>query len=100
MTRHNSKLTVKGQVTIPKDVRDALGLRSGEPVEFDWNASGEAVIRKGGLDEAERSRRIAEFRNRISDVSTRYAHLRTGRETDAYMAEIRASVPTPDPEDV
>ena len=41
-----SNLTVKGQVTIPKDVRDALGLKPNEPVEFAWNEAGEAVIRK------------------------------------------------------
>ena len=87
-------------MTIPKDVRDALGLKPGEPVAFDWNASGEAVIRKGAPDEREKSRRIAEFRARISDVSARYAHLRTGQDTDVYMAEIRAPVPPPRPEDM
>jgi antitoxin PrlF len=59
-----SNLTVKGQVTIPKDVRDALGLKPGEPVEFDWNAAGEAVIRKpvgdSEMDLAKRIQRIRE----------------------------------------
>jgi len=29
-----TKITSKGQVTIPKDVRDRLGLRSGDEIEF------------------------------------------------------------------
>lgn len=39
-------LTSKGQVTIPKDVRDALGLRPGEPVEIELRGEGEAVTRR------------------------------------------------------
>ena len=39
-------MTTKGQVTIPKRVRDELGLKPGRPVEFDVNAAGEVVIRK------------------------------------------------------
>jgi antitoxin PrlF len=39
-------MTTKGQVTIPKRVRDELGLRPGRPVEFDVNDAGEVVIRK------------------------------------------------------
>lgn len=37
-------LTVKGQVTIPKQIRDALGLKPGMPVDFAVNAMGEVVI--------------------------------------------------------
>jgi AbrB family looped-hinge helix DNA binding protein len=48
-----TNLTVKGQVTIPKDVRDALGLKPGDAVEFDWNANGEAIIRKPVAEPAE-----------------------------------------------
>lgn len=29
-----SKITSKGQVTIPKDVRERLGLRAGDEIEF------------------------------------------------------------------
>jgi antitoxin PrlF len=48
-------LSSKGQVTIPKRIRDALGLRPGAAVEFAVNAGGEVVLhsqlpaRKGGL---------------------------------------------------
>jgi antitoxin PrlF len=37
-------LTSKGQVTIPKPIRDALQLRPGMPVDFAVNAAGEVVI--------------------------------------------------------
>ena len=50
-------MTSKGQVTIPKRIRDALRLRPGSPVEFDVNAAGEVVLlrpaqtaRKGPAD--------------------------------------------------
>ncbi|HXW94597.1 MAG TPA: AbrB/MazE/SpoVT family DNA-binding domain-containing protein [Nitrososphaerales archaeon] len=38
-------VTSKGQVTIPKEVRDKLGLRSGDKVVFSIE-NGEATIRK------------------------------------------------------
>jgi AbrB family looped-hinge helix DNA binding protein len=41
-------MTVKGQVTIPKRIRDRLGLKPGAPVEFEANTSGDVVIRKPG----------------------------------------------------
>lgn len=41
-------MTVKGQVTIPKKVRDALELAPGCRVEFDVNRAGEVVIQKLG----------------------------------------------------
>lgn len=43
-------LTVKGQVTIPKRVRDALGLKPGDEVEFDLQDSGDVVVRRAGPD--------------------------------------------------
>ena len=40
-----STLTSKGQVTIPKDVRDSLHLLSGDKVEFVRNDAGEIIIK-------------------------------------------------------
>ena len=37
-------LTIKGQVTIPKNIRDALGLEPGMLVDFNVNQMGEIVI--------------------------------------------------------
>lgn len=87
-----SNLTVKGQVTIPKDVRDALGLRPGEPVEFDWNEAGEAVIRKGVAPQGY-ERRVRQSLARIDLVREKYKNLRTGQSIDEYMAEMREPVP-------
>ena len=39
-------MTVKGQVTIPKKVRDALKLAPGDGVDFDVNREGQVVVRK------------------------------------------------------
>ena len=95
-----NNLTIKGQVTIPKDVRELLGLKPGEPVAFDRNSAGEVVIRKGQVSAEERARRRAEMRARLDHVAAKYAHLRTGRTADEYMAELREPLPAPNPEDV
>ncbi|MEX1994087.1 MAG: type II toxin-antitoxin system PrlF family antitoxin [Steroidobacteraceae bacterium] len=42
------RITVKGQVTIPKQVRDALKLAPGDGVDFQINTAGEIVIQKAG----------------------------------------------------
>jgi AbrB family looped-hinge helix DNA binding protein len=39
-------LTAKGQVTIPKRIRDALGLQPGMPVDFAVTPDGEVVIHR------------------------------------------------------
>lgn len=41
-------MTVKGQVTIPKKVRDALHLSPGDGVAFDVNGEGQVVVQKAG----------------------------------------------------
>jgi AbrB family looped-hinge helix DNA binding protein len=49
-------ITVKGQVTIPKPVRDALGVGPGSYVEFSINPDGDIVLRKVGGDKVPPSR--------------------------------------------
>ena len=44
MPRLKSKLTSKGQITIPLEIRKRLGIREGDQVEFDTTRS-ETVIR-------------------------------------------------------
>lgn len=87
-----TNLTVKGQVTIPKDVRDALGLKPGEPVEFDWNGGDEAVIRRPKRD---REAEINAIKARIRETSLRFAHLREGLTTEEIMRDIRGDDPFP-----
>lgn len=43
-------VTVKGQVTIPKPVRDRLGLTPGSKVEFEIDPAGHVTLRKAGPD--------------------------------------------------
>jgi AbrB family looped-hinge helix DNA binding protein len=42
--KRRSSLTSKCQVTIPKDIRDALGLKAGDAVEFELDDLGRATI--------------------------------------------------------
>jgi AbrB family looped-hinge helix DNA binding protein len=89
-----TNLTVKGQVTIPKDVRDALGLKAGEPVAFEREGD-RVFLRKGDIDEAERERRYAAALADIDRVVEKYKYLRTGRPTDEIMGELRGDDPLP-----
>ena len=41
----STTLTSKGQVTIPKHIRDALGLGPGSAVDFELDEQGRVVIR-------------------------------------------------------
>lgn len=75
-----STLTSKGQVTIPKAVRDYLGLRPGNPVEFEIDPSGRAVVRPA---------RQARRRGTRSRVAKLRGTLKTGRGTDALMELLR-----------
>ena len=44
----STTMTVKGQVTIPKKVREALRLTPGDRVDFEVNREGQVVVRKAG----------------------------------------------------
>lgn len=67
-------LTSKGQVTIPKQIRDALDLAPGCSVDFAFNCDGEVVIHKGGAraggkrDRLEAARGKADVKWRTDDL--------------------------------
>lgn len=42
----STTLTVKGRVTIPKPIRDAMGLTPGTSIDFAVNRNGEVVLHK------------------------------------------------------
>jgi antitoxin PrlF len=60
------KVTEKGQVTIPKDLRDALGIGAGTEVEFERRKD-TIVVRKGDRNPT-RGRRLAERLKGRGDV--------------------------------
>ncbi|MEN9539744.1 MAG: hypothetical protein RLZZ126_1979 [Pseudomonadota bacterium] len=45
----STTLTVKGQVTIPKQIRDALHLLPGSVVDFAVNREGQVVLHKAAV---------------------------------------------------
>jgi AbrB family looped-hinge helix DNA binding protein len=51
-------MTVKGQVTIPKKVREALGLAPGDGVDFEVNRDGQIVVRKVSPDRGDKRDRF------------------------------------------
>jgi AbrB family looped-hinge helix DNA binding protein len=57
-------MTVKGQVTIPKRVRDALRLAPGDGVEFEVNRLGQVVVNKAGARTAGKAGRFEAARGR------------------------------------
>lgn len=75
-----STISSKGQITVPKAVRDKLGLRPGTTVEFEPTADGVLLRKghKGGPRPVDRARGI---------LARRAA-------TDAILDDMRGPVPT------
>jgi AbrB family looped-hinge helix DNA binding protein len=44
----STRVTIKGQVTIPKKVRDLLGIAPGSAVDFELAPDGRVVLTKAG----------------------------------------------------
>lgn len=79
-------MTSKGQVLIPKAIRDAVGLVPGKPVRIFLNDRGEAVVRPlghGPEDAEERRRRMREGLESIIGIG------RNGQTTDEIMRALR-----------
>jgi antitoxin PrlF len=81
---YQSRVTIKGQITIPKDVRDALGLAPGELAELVLNADGDYVL-KHKKDEGDAAKRAA-IRKQMATVA---GSLKTGKATRELMRELR-----------
>jgi AbrB family looped-hinge helix DNA binding protein len=73
-------MTVKGQVTIPKKIRDALHLAPGDAVDFDVNRDGQVVLHKAGAHRRQTKDRFEAARGK-AQVKWR---------TDELMALLRA----------
>jgi AbrB family looped-hinge helix DNA binding protein len=78
-------VTVKGQVTLPKAVRDAVGIKPGDRVEVRATASGNVVIEKAGAE--------SDYRRRLEALAARRLIQGT---TDEIMKELRGD-PAEDP---
>ena len=85
--RTRTNMTSKGQVLIPKDVRDAIGLVPGRAVDVGVNDRGEAVVVPGRRwpDETPEERKA-----RIDDAFARIRERpQFTRPTDEIMRELR-----------
>ena len=61
-----TNLTSKGQVTVPKKVRDYLGLKAGAPVTFQRLDNGEIAIRAAKVTAKPRDSKFAKLRGRAT----------------------------------
>ena len=73
-----SRISSKGQITVPVEVRDELGLAAGTEIEFVVR-DGEAVLRKGG--------------GATHPVDRLYGRLKLGKPVDALLDAMRGPGP-------
>lgn len=82
------RMTSKGQVLIPKAVRDAVGLKPHAPYKVSVNAENKVVIEALGIgpdDVEERRRRVREGLRLLSGTG------KSGQSTDDIMRDLRGS---------
>ena len=75
-----STITIKGQVTVPKPIRDALGLVPGSQVDFALDDQGRVVLQRAGAPRKKKVDRFEAARGK-ADIAWR---------TDELMALLRA----------
>ena len=75
-----STITIKGQVTVPKPIRDALGLVPGSQVDFALDDQGRVVLQRSAAPRKRKVDRFEAARGK-ADIAWR---------TDELMALLRA----------
>ena len=63
-------ITTKGQVTIPKPMRDHMGLAPGSRVEFVLDAEGQVILQKAGTPAESRFARVRRSPSRRNALTT------------------------------
>lgn len=81
MAANGTTITQKGQVTIPKRIRDAMNLKPGHQVVFDVGEDGKVFLRKSG--------RKAKLRPDRFDRAIGAARIKWNGPTDEYMELLR-----------
>jgi antitoxin PrlF len=66
----STTVTIKGQVTLPKAVRDAAGIKPGDRVEVRATAAGTVVVERARDDAASRIERALDDLRRRGIVAT------------------------------
>jgi antitoxin PrlF len=74
-------VTVKGQVTIPKPMRDRLGLKPGSRVEFEALPDGRVAMRKAPSPDSDYAERLRKARGTATELA--------GMSTDEIMQLLR-----------
>ncbi len=80
-------MTVKGQVTIPKEVREAAGMKAGDKITARATASGTVVLERAGAND--------DYKERLYAIG-RLGLIKDGKSTDEFMLEMRGD-PDEDP---
>jgi AbrB family looped-hinge helix DNA binding protein len=78
------RVTEKGQVTIPKEIRERLGIVPGTEVDFVPSGNGALLVKAGEDASEERRRRFAEWAD-----SVKGSFDFDGMTTDEYMVWLR-----------
>jgi antitoxin PrlF len=73
-TKATITITVKGQVTLPKRIREAVGLKPGDKVDVRATASGGVYIEKPGASRSYRERLYALTKERSIKVGLNPGH--------------------------
>jgi AbrB family looped-hinge helix DNA binding protein len=86
------RVTEKGQVTIPKEIRDHFGIKPGSEVEFIASDRGALLVKADATSPSDRRRRMEEWATRVEGTLDL-----GGMSTDEYMIWLRGERDDIDP---